>query len=85
MSENLEDIKISIKYYLTGYGKKNRAALKHFLTYKNWQIDVNREMERRRSRLLDIFSVQELAAVANGELDMALLAAEFEQALGAEE
>ncbi len=82
MNKNLEDIKIGIKSYLNGCAKYNSDALKHYLSYKDWQIDANKELERRRARFLDMFSMQELSAVANGELDMAQLAEEVNKKLG---
>ncbi len=77
----LETLKPHVKNVLTGYGQRDPRVLQPLADYADWQTQAQLEIARRATRLLDSLHIEELTAVAQGEVDIAALAGEVAQSL----
>lgn len=60
--------------YLTGYIHNSPENLKRVLHYPDWQRMARLELDRRAARLLELFSEEELRAIAEGDVSLPDLA-----------
>ncbi len=82
MDKNLGRIEDSIRHYLITMATHSDDGLKHYSSHENWRFDANKELEQRRATFMNILSMPELSAIANGEIDIARLAAEVDKEYG---
>lgn len=65
-------------HYFTGYTRSNPEKVKSIIS-DSWVEYAKKELERRKFKLIENFSEEELHAIANGDInlnDIILLAAE---------
>lgn len=69
MSRGDEQARLEIMAYLRGFGRNNRDGLAAVSTYHAWPELAAFENERRMLRLLESLPLNEVKAIAQGELD----------------
>lgn len=56
--------------FFRGMARRNRAAVEDASTFKAWRELAQQRLDRRRERILDSLTDDELAAVASGQIDL---------------
>ena len=64
--------------YLAGYVRNSPESLAQVLHYPDWQRMAGLELDRRATRLLELFSEEELRAIAQGDVSLPDLARSLE-------
>jgi len=68
------DIEKNLTDYLSGFVRNSPANRTLLIHYPDWQRMAQQELDRRSSRLLERLPDDVLRAIAQGDIDLALLA-----------
>lgn len=56
--------------YVRGYGRNNAEGLVSLITYRQWPVVAQRELDTRAARFISIFNNDELEAIARGDVNL---------------
>lgn len=70
MNQPTAALKDCLTDYITGYARNNPTGLAHLATYPEWQSAAAYEQKCRTTRFMANLPDDELAAVANGSIDI---------------
>lgn len=65
-----QQIEQRLAHYLAGYVRNRPENLEQVLHYPDWQRMARLELDRRATRLLELFSEDELRAIAQGDVSL---------------
>lgn len=66
----LNETRIDLGHFLSGYARHTLADLEDLKTYTDWQDAAQKLLQRRQTRLLEALDTQALTAIANGQIDL---------------
>lgn len=69
-----ESIERNLKDYLEGYIRNNPSNQAHVVNYQDWRRMARLELDRRATGFLVALPDDELAAIADGQIDLIELA-----------
>ena len=59
-----------IEDYMTGYARGNKAGLRYLASFDGWAQAARDELNRRAQSFISLMTEEELAAIANGEINI---------------
>ncbi|HGL5374051.1 TPA: hypothetical protein ACKFCW_002923 [Citrobacter farmeri] len=65
-----KQIEQNLTNYLAGFVKNSPDNIELVLQYQDWQRMARLELDRRATRLLELFSDAELRAIAEGDVSL---------------
>ncbi len=63
--------------YVRGFGRNNAEGLASLITYRQWAVMAQRELDARASRFISVLSNDELEAIARGDVNLSEIACEI--------
>ena len=70
MNQTTSTLKDCLTDYITGFARNNPNGLAHLASYPDWQSAAAYELKSRITRFMANLPDDELAAVANGSIDI---------------
>lgn len=64
-----DQIKENLHHFFVGY-TRNNPNIPELLTINTWKAHAQQELERRKVEIIKNFDINELHAIANGDIDL---------------
>ncbi len=68
--EHTKNLTTSLQHYLTGYGRDGPEPLQDLLSFEQWRLMAQQELERRRRHFFECLDNEILKALASGDIDL---------------